>query len=141
MPRPSAIRFCIDSLQARERNFAKRALVRDVAIEFQASFLQRVAARARPSDHSPDASQHAVGIDRDAGRRAAADRVATTTAADLGERSLLGDYKTSQMQRDRRSVCEPDGVRHPSDIRTEPWNTSCAAIVRCSARERRRPGG
>ena len=75
------------SFQASQRNLAQRAAFRDIAIELQQGFcraLPREFAGRIVRHHAP---QHAIGIDRDTGRWATADRVALSMAQLLRERT------------------------------------------------------
>ena len=68
--------FLDDALESRERNFAKLARLGDVAIEPRERFLNALSREIAGRIVFHDAAEDAVGIDRDTGRCAAADRVA-----------------------------------------------------------------
>ena len=104
-----------DALQPRERNFAQRTFVGDVAIELQQRFLNALPRERAGRIVRHDAPQHAIGIDRDTGRRAAADRVAATTAAELGVAQLAATTnKHAKPSATARSERRPDGDGVPA---------------------------
>jgi hypothetical protein len=71
--------------------------VRDIGIKFEASFLSALPREFARGIIRRDAPQHAIGIDRHTRTCATADRVAAATAAaELSERSLLGDQEKCQ---------------------------------------------
>ena len=81
-----------DALEPSERNLAKFAWMRDVAIESRECFLDTLAREIAGRILFHDATQDAVGIDRHAGRCAAADCVAAATS--LGEHEIWRGQQT-----------------------------------------------